>query len=144
MMQRIAFLAIPVFLVAGAVLLWQSQGDDKAVVAQEPPTSELATVLGVDQLMREVDAYQGSLQVEGAVSAVAAEDQSLALIDVREYKQCGVVTCAALTLPVHWAGAMPAVRDVVRLEGEVKESSGKLVFFASSLQKVAFDPEAPQ
>jgi hypothetical protein len=39
---------------------------------------------------------------------------------------------------------MPSVRDVVHLTGEVKESSGKLVFFASTLEKVDFDAEGSQ
>jgi hypothetical protein len=146
MMRRTTLTAIPLLLAAGAVLLWLSRGNDEApvAVAQEVSAPEHAAVLGVDQLMRAVDDHRGPVLVEGAVSAVVPAEQAIALIDVSEFAQCGVVTCAALTLPVHWEGPMPSVRDVVHLTGEVKESSGKLVFFASTLEKVDFDAEGSQ
>jgi hypothetical protein len=81
------------------------------------------------------------VRVEGVVSAVAATEQSLTLIDVAELKRCGVVTCAPLSLPVRWNGPMPAVPDVVRLTGEVQDHQGKLVFLASALEKVELEAE---
>ncbi len=92
-------------------------------------------VLGVQEFMKNVDHYQGQVCVEGVVSAVSPADQALSLIDIQEFKDCGITTCAPLTLPVRWEGPWPAVRDVVQLEGEVHESGGKLFFVAKSLQK---------
>jgi len=89
--------------------------------------------IGVEQFMRGVDKYPGVVQVEGVVSNVASEDQLFTLIDVREFKACGVTDCAPLSLPVRWNGALPAVKDLVRVRGQVEEIQGKLVFAAASL-----------
>ena len=93
-------------------------------------------VVGVETLMKNVDEHPGVLRVEGVVSAVSAERQSLTLIDTRELEECGVTTCAEFKLPVRWKGPMPAVRDVVRVEGEVQERDGKRVFVATGLEKM--------
>jgi hypothetical protein len=92
-------------------------------------------VLGVQEFMKNVDRYQGQVCVEGVVSAVSPADQALALIDLQEFKDCGVTTCAPLTLPVKWQGPWPSVQEVVQIEGEVRESGGKLFLEAKSLQR---------
>jgi hypothetical protein len=92
-------------------------------------------VLGVQEYMKNVDRYKGQVRVEGVVSAVSPADQTLSLIDIQEFKECGITTCAPLTLPVKWQGPLPSVKDVVQLEGEVRKSGGKLYFEAKSLQK---------
>jgi hypothetical protein len=92
-------------------------------------------VLGVQEFMKNVDRHRGQVRLEGVVNAVSPEKQALSLIDIQEFKDCGVTTCAPLTLPVKWKGPWPAVRDVVQLEGEVRESGGKLFFEAKRLQK---------
>lgn len=92
-------------------------------------------VLGVEQLMKEVDNYPGEIRVEGVVNSVLPANQMLSLIDTREFKECGITTCAQFTLPVHWSGSMPAVEETVLIEGTVKEIKGKLIFEAKGLEK---------
>jgi len=92
-------------------------------------------VLGVKEFMKNVDRYQGKIRVEGVVSAVSPANQTLFLIDIQEFKECGITTCAPLTLPVKWQGPLPSVKDVVQLGGEVRKSGGKLFFEAKSLQR---------
>jgi hypothetical protein len=70
------------------------------------------------------------------VKTASKKEQSLALIDVDEYRKCKVVTCSLLALPVRWAGEMPAVLDIVRLEGEITTVSGKMLFAARKLEKM--------
>jgi len=94
-------------------------------------------LLGVDQLMKNVDQYKGTIRVEGVVSFVSPQTEMLALIDSKEYVKCGVVTCSILTLPVHWKGAMPSVRHTVRVKGTVKERKGKLILEALELEDTA-------
>ena len=93
-------------------------------------------VLGVDDFMKNVDRYRGKVSLEGVVSVVAPEQQAISLIDSGELQACGVTTCAQLTLPVQWRGPMPAVRDLVRIEGQTQEVKGKLMFEADKLGKV--------
>ncbi len=99
--------------------------------------SEMGATVGVDQLMKNVDKHRGSINVEGVVSAVSPKDHMLSLIDTQEFKKCAVVTCATLTLPVRWLGTMPSIKDQVRIEGEIKENRGKLIFEAKTLQGAA-------
>jgi hypothetical protein len=137
MNRGVVVAAIGVAVVGGALLFWQSRTsrvESSAKDVAQPATSK--AVLGVEEFMREVDNYPGQVRLEGVVSAVAAEERALTLIDVAELERCGVVTCAPLSLPVQWNGEMPAVRDVVLLKGEVSESEGKLFFLAHSLERI--------
>ena len=112
------------------------QGGSLAVPMAQACDSKPDATLGVEQLMTDVDNYRGEIRVEGVVSNVVPSKQMLSLIDTREFKECGITTCARFTLPVHWAGSMPAVEDTVRMDGTVKELEGKLVFEAKGLEKV--------
>lgn len=104
-------------------------GSTSSVVFAE---SETGGTVGVDQLMKNVDKYRGSISVEGVVSAVSPKDHMISLIDTQEYKKCAVVTCATLTLPVRWSGTMPSVKDQVHAKGEIKENKGKLILEAKN------------
>ncbi len=104
--------------------------------AGEPAASRQA-ILGVDEFMKNVDRYRGKVSLEGVVSAVAPEQQAISLIDANEFRACGTTTCAQLTLPVQWRGPMPAVSDLVSVEGEAREVKGKLRFVADKVEKVA-------
>ena len=98
-------------------------------------------ILAVDTLMRNVGHHRGVVRVLGVVSAISEKDHTLALIDTREFQECGVTTCASLQLPVRWEGALPAERDMVRITGEVKEINGKLLFIAQALEKASPQPK---
>ncbi len=93
-------------------------------------------ILGVEDFMKNVDRYRGQVILEGVVSAAVPEQQAISLIDRGEFQACNVTTCAQLTLPVQWRGPMPAVRDIVRVEGQAQEVQGKLMFVADKLEKV--------
>ena len=140
MNRGVFFAAVGIAAVGGALFFWQSRTSPIESPTQDPAqhaTSE--AVLGVEEFMREVDNHPGQVRLEGVVSAVAAEERALTLIDIAELERCGVVTCASLSLPVQWDGEMPAVRDVVVLKGEVAEYEGKLFFLAHSLERM--EPE---
>ena len=140
MNRGVVLAAIGVAAVCGALFFWQGRTSrvESSAKGVAQHTSSKA-VLGVEEFMREVDNHPGQVRLEGVVSAVAAEERALTLIDVAELERCGVVTCAPLSLPVQWNGEMPAVRDFVVLKGEVAESGGKLFFLAHSLERI--EPE---
>jgi|GEM_PF-1706358 len=116
--------------------------DGHASVREEGRSGAVETpgFLCVDDLMQNVDRYRGTIRVEGVVSRASSTDQRLAVIDVEEFQHCGTTKCARLILPVRWTGAMPAVEDTVRMEGEVQDSGGKFVFVARKLEKVEPKP----
>jgi len=92
--------------------------------------------LGVDQLMKEPEKHPGALVVEGVVKTASKRDQSLALIDLEEFRKCKVVTCSLLAMPVRWGGEMPRVLDIVRVEGEIVTVEGKMLFAARKLERL--------
>lgn len=123
-------------LIALAILVpvpWASAAETAQPVAL---SARSGAVLDVPTLMREADSHKGVVRVEGVVSRVYPKDHKLGLIDTAEFKRCGVVTCAAMVLPVRWAGTMPEPETHVLLEGEVRKSSDGLEFVASSLEGV--------
>lgn len=114
--------------------------DERSASSIQAP-SQAGAPLDVDELMKNVDQHRGRIQLVGVVSAVAADKTSLTLIDVSEYANCGKTSCALLKLPVRWSGSMPAVKDIVRLEGEVRDDAGKLLFVAARLERVLSTPQ---
>jgi len=110
--------------------------------ALEAVSPQSGAILGVDEFMKNVDRHQGTVRLEGVVSALAKDRQALLIVDTREFQACGVITCAQLTLPVRWTGPMPSLRNIVRLTGEVQQISGKLLFNARTLEEVVPPKEA--
>lgn len=113
---------------------------DVPASAEEQPRS-LPEPIGVDELMQNPELHSGVVRVRGVVSAVGEEDQSLALIDLAEYEDCAVTTCASLALPVRWFGTPPEVERVVELIGDIQDESGKLIFVATDLKLLDLEGE---
>lgn len=124
-------------IIAATVVV--SQIHTNSPPSAKPPSSAAAAktnaALGVETFMKNVDRYRGEVRVEGVVSSVSATNQTLGLIDVREFQTCGLEKCAELTLPVRWTGVMPTVGQAFRANGEVQKERGKLVFVAKTLEK---------
>lgn len=122
-----------------AVAVWQSRG--RSVLSAPSLDAGLILeprkALGVEEFIKGVDSHRnGAVLVEGVVSAVSPDNHLLALIDTGEFQKCGGITCAQLTLPVRWSGPMPLEREIVRVQGAVQETDGKLIFVAQGLEKV--------
>lgn len=104
----------------------------EAVVGSDPSAD-----LGVDQLMKEVDSHKGPVRVQGVVTAVLPDKHVIAVVDIEQFKKCGILNCPTyLVLPVLWSGAMPSLKDAVAIEGQIKEAGGKLVFEAKAIEKL--------
>lgn len=140
MKLAIAFLILVSLAIAVALARpWRGGGNTQVQSArpEAATTSPSQTSLGVDDLMRNIDRHRGPVTVVGVVSASSADKQAVTLIDTKEFAECGVTNCASLALPVRWAGPAPAVEKKVRVNGEVRESDGKLVFVATALEEVS-------
>jgi hypothetical protein len=129
-MQRYA--KPPAIAVIVAIILVFGIGQGLKAGDASPPK-----VLGVDDFMKNVDRYPGKVSLEGVVSTVAPEQRVVSLIDAKEFRACGVTTCAPLTLPVQWRGPTPSVGDLVRIEGQTRKIKGKLMFVADKSEKVS-------
>lgn len=95
-----------------------------------------ASVLGVDNYMKNSEKYPGSVGVEGVVSQIISDQHMVIIIDTEEYEKCKSVTCSLLRLPVFWEGKLPKVYDIVRVKGEVGKRGEKRLFVAKELKRV--------
>lgn len=139
--MKLVMLSVLLVAIAG-IALWMAWGQPTLSSVASPATAPAASVLGVNEMMKNVDRHRGHVRLQGVVSAVAPQNQSLALIDTSEAKACGAAGgCAELTLPVRWTGAMPTVGQSILLSGSVEESNGKLLFAAQTLVVATTRPE---
>jgi hypothetical protein len=125
-----------------AILLWCISVAVNVIplvsLAETVAGSNPGAVLGVDQLMKGVEQHKGPIRVQGVVTAVIPDKRMIALVDIEQFKKCGILNCPTyLVLPVLWSGVMPSLKDAVTIEGQIKESGGKLVFEAQNLEKLA-------
>ena len=101
--------------------------------AAEASASSKAT-LGVDEFMKNADRYRGKVSLEGVVGTVVPKEQEITLMD---RGKMGVCSCVQVNLlPVQWRGPMPAMGDLIRVEGQAQEVEGKLMFVGDKLEKV--------
>ncbi len=102
----------------------------QAAEASAPPI----VILGVDEFIKDVDRYGGKVSLEGVVGNVAPRQQEITLMD---RGKLGVCACVQVNLlPVQWRGPMPAMGDLIRIEGQAQEVEGKLMFMAVKLEKI--------
>lgn len=81
-----------------------------------------ATGLDVDTVISDPFAYTGEITVRGGVLGIDREKGEFWMIDYREYKGCGVVTCALKSISVKSAGSLPAEKDVVEVKGAIEKN----------------------
>jgi hypothetical protein len=118
-------------VIAATFLLVCSIGN--SLQAAEASVSSKAT-LGVDEFMKNVDRYRGKVSLEGAVASVVPREQAITLMD---RGKLGICSCVQVNLlAVQWRGPMPAMGDLIRIEGQAQEVEGKLMFVADKLAKV--------
>ncbi|MDF1551518.1 MAG: hypothetical protein P1P84_00585 [Deferrisomatales bacterium] len=104
-------------------------------------TSSEGATTGVREFMeREGGPPAGVNRVDGVVSQVFADRHMIALIDVAEFRECQVVTCAKLTLPVQWQGELPALASTVRVTGSVEKQGSRNIFTASAVEVLEPSP----
>ncbi len=126
----------PALLLLASLLVAPGASADDSPANDSTPNDAVRKPIGVEEFAKTVDGPGGPYLLEGVVSAVSAKKQMIALIDTSEFEKCGVTTCAPITVPVRWDGAMPAVRDIVELDGSVEErEGGKLVFVCKELRE---------
>lgn len=134
--QRLLTFGLLLVLLAGAGVAWKVG----LFTSSNPIAGELpipGAVYGVESLMRSgIGPSPETVVVEGVVSTIAPADKMFALIDTSEFETCGVTTCAELTLPVRWDGAMPGERETIRATGTIQTVDGKLAFVARNIEPV--------
>jgi hypothetical protein len=98
-------------------------------------------IIGVRQYMKNFEKHSNqNVTIEGIVSNIYKELNIFGLIDVKELKECKVVTCAQLTLPVRWNGDMPQIKSKVRVSGQARKEKKGFAFIANNLTIKESDP----
>ncbi len=97
---------------------------------------EAPNALDVISVAADPSAYKGDIKVRGVVADTSSADSTFRLIDIREYKACGVVTCASKFVPVRYAGTPPKVREELVVTGEMVSSPKGYVLQGKELQRL--------
>jgi hypothetical protein len=98
-------------------------------------SAESAAVLSVDEVVRNFKADTTVHTVQGVVRTATADEHLLTLIDVEEYKLCGLSDCC-LYMPVQWQGEMPKIEEIVDVRGFITSTDSGMVFTAKDLRVV--------
>lgn len=96
--------------------------DGSEHVASAPPAIE---TVGVDAVAKDPTAHGGPIAIEGVVGQVVQSRGAFTIIDVAEFKMCGVTTCARYSVPVmvspeEFEGTLPENKQTVVVIGELE------------------------
>jgi hypothetical protein len=94
---------------------------------------DIQAALSVDDAVRNLKPDTTVCTVIGVVQTVTPNNDLLTLIDVEEYKICGLSDCC-LYMPVRWQGEMPKIEDIVTVQGTIEATGSDMVFTANKLQ----------
>ena len=127
--RRFVVLLVLSALLPAAVALAGETGDDSRAAAG--PSGPL---FDVERFMEGSPEVGGPHRLRGVVGQVRADRKLFSLADLSDREELlegGKTKC--VTLPVRWTGSMPALHQVVLVQGMVKDHDGQLVFVASSV-----------
>ena len=119
------------YLAMVAALLMASS---PSLSAQKPA---VAKPLSVNQIAAKPEAYVGKVAVIGRVAALAP-GKGFTMIDSTN---CATCTTECITdkstkkIPFLWSGAVPAVKEVVRVEGKLVRTNKGFIFTAERVSK---------
>ncbi len=88
--------------------------------------------MSVNDAVRNLKPDTAAWTVTGVVKTVTPDDKLLTLIDVEEYKTCGLSDCC-LCMPVIWKWEMPKIEDKVTIQGTIESTESGMVFLAGKL-----------
>ncbi len=126
-------------VVIGGIAYAFHRTDDSSIekaVAVTAETHELAGVVHVDDLAKKPEDFKGEFVLRGVVAGVRKIDGIFAVIDSREFKTCGVLTCAINTIPVKFDGELPGSKTIVEITGRVVQSEKGLIISARRVEVV--------
>jgi len=114
--------------------IFSNTGSGETSTTTNPVGNPAESIFNVDDIARSPERFTGQIIVEGVVSSVTPEQDTIGLIDSREYASCKVVTCSSFILPVQWSGFMPQVEDKVQITGSIEKFGEKYIFVANRLE----------
>lgn len=90
----------------------------------------------VDELTANPNDYTGRVLIRGIVAGINHEEGVVALIDLREFEECGTVACAKNYLPVRVDGTLPEPLSLIQVVGEITRGTNGLEVRAESVEGV--------
>lgn len=105
------------------------QPDSTLTVVKETPDQPVH----VDDLFENLENHSGRISLQGVVAGSDADKGVFGVIDLREYEECGVLSCAKFTMPVRFSGDLPEAKTILTMTGEVVKTSDGYLFDAQEL-----------
>lgn len=132
-----------VLILAGLVVVggiaYAFMRDGAGMPVQQAAAESQGTVrklVHVGELAAKPEDFKGEILLRAAVAAVKESEGVMSVIDAREFKSCGVVTCAESYLPVKFTGKLPQTKTIVEITGHVGKTGKGFVFEASRVDVV--------
>lgn len=103
---------------------------------ENPPMSEKARILNVNDVVADPQAFKGEVKITGVVADksryMLKDSEAMILVDTREAKRCKQTGCASRILVVKYGGDHPKEWDEVNITGSFREGSPE--FLAKSVK----------
>ena len=116
-MYKTRLILFPVGLLFLLIVMYG--GCDKQNQSSGDTSIDIHAALSVDDAVRNLKPDTTVRTVFGVVQTVTPDDDLLTLIDVEEYKICGLSDCC-LYMPVRWQGEMPNIENMVTVQGTIE------------------------
>jgi len=126
-------------IVIGGISYAFHRTDDSSIekaVAVTAKSHGLSEVVHVDDLAKRPEDFKEEFVLRGVVAGVRKTDGIFAVIDSREFKTCGVLTCAINTIPVKFDGELPSSKTIVEITGRVVQAEKGLIISARRVEIV--------
>lgn len=91
--------------------------------------------LNVNSVAADPGAYRGEIKVRGVVARTSPANGTFVLIDIREYRGCGQLSCATKFVTVHTQRKeLPGIKTDLVVSGEMASSGEGYLLQASDIK----------
>ena len=108
---------------------------DEVITITEKPNGS-PKLVHIDELAKSPEDFRGEFVLRGAVAGVRKTEGIFAVIDSREFESCGVLICAANTIPVKFDGELPDPKTIVEITGRVVRGESGLIIETKRVEVV--------
>ncbi|NOX25773.1 MAG: hypothetical protein GXP59_06625 [Deltaproteobacteria bacterium] len=105
-------------------------------IAAKSHSAATRKIINVNELAANPAAFRGNIILRGVVAGINKARGVFGIIDVREFKSCGTLSCGLYTLPVKYIGNPPKLKSFVNISGRLSKNNRGFVIETQSIQVV--------
>jgi hypothetical protein len=137
-MKKGSVMAVATWLIiiSGIAYAFVVQTSMAGGTTQESPPAAARKIIDVHELAANPKAFRGDITLRGVVAGVNKAQGVFGIIDAREFKSCGTLSCAVYTLPIKYSRKAPALKSLVTIRGRVVKSGKGMIIVARNVKAV--------